>query len=454
MGYDLVIKNGTVVNSNGTFSADIGIVAGKIKTLQDHIHTEGERVLEAKNKYIFPGIIDVHTHLEHGSGDDVTVDDFESGSKAAAAGGITTFMDFIIQNHQRSIEESFQLRNQSAQNKSVIDYSFHIALMDVNQDILQEIPWAILNISSSFKLFLTYRKLGFMVNDDTLLQVMDTVAHNGGIIGVHGENDAMIEFLTDKYMKKKTNSPLYHARSRPDIAEAEAIHRVIQFSRITSCPVYIFHLSTKKALDIVLQARYEGLNIFVETNPHYLLLNEKVYQQEDGQNYIMSPPLRTEEDNEALWNGIRAGGIQVLSTDHCPYHKRHKEGGQRDFTAVSPGIPGIELLLPLIYSQGVLTERISLEKMVELLSSRPAEIFGLTPEKGSISIGSHADLVIFDPHKTWSVDSGNLLMTSDYSPYDGFTITGQVETTICRGEMVYGEKKTRGLPGFGRYLYR
>lgn len=454
MSYDLVIKNGTIVNSNGSFLGDIGVVDGKIAALKESISSESSQLLDATNRLVFPGIIDAHTHMEHGSGDDTTVDDFERGSKAAACGGVTTFMDFIIQRDKRSIEESFALRNTSAKRKAVIDYSFHIALMDVDERILEEIPQAIANISSSFKLFMTYRKLGFMVSDDMLLRVMAKAADQGGMIGVHGENDSIVEYLQEKHIKENKTSPIYHAESRPNIAEAEAINRAIAFSKITDCPLYIFHLTTKESLHLVGRAREEGLQVFAETNPHYLLLNKESYTRPDGQNFIMSPPLRSREDCEALWNGIYTGHISVLSTDHCPYHKQHKIGGREDFRKVSPGIPGIELLLPLTYSEGVAKGRISLEKMVDLLCYQPAATFGLTPAKGSISVGSHADLVLFDPEKRWSVDPKRLMMKSDYSPYEGFAITGRVEKTISRGRVVFDGQDIVAEPGFGQYLYR
>ena len=454
MKLDLVIREGTVASSNGCFRADIGISDGKIVALAERIEEESAEVLNAAGKLLLPGVIDVHTHMEHGSGSDVTVDDFENGSKAAAAGGVTTFMDFVIQKEGRSIAESFALRNGSASRKSVIDYSFHIALMDVNEDIIAEIPSAIRDISSSFKVFMTYRKLGFMLDDDTMLRIMDVVGHSGGMVIVHAENDAMVEYLTDKCLRENKRTPIYHAESRPNVVEAEAVNRVIQFSRVTGCPLFVFHVSSREAMHHVREARSQGLEIQAETNPHYLLLNRDRYEGPDGQNFIMTPPLRSVSDSEELWVAVRTGVLQLLSTDHCPYHKRHKVGGKTDFTNVSPGIPGIELLLPLVYSEGVRGGRISIERMVQLLSSEPARVFGLGPAKGSISIGADADVVVFNPEEQWTVDSASLFMNSDYSPFEGFSLTGKVETTISRGRVVFRDGKILAKPGSGRYLYR
>ena len=454
MKYDLVIRGGTVVNASGSFTADIGVSAGKVAALEERIESGGQRILEAGGRLVLPGAIDVHTHMEHGAGNTVTVDDFESGSKAAAAGGVTTFMDFIVQAEGRSIAESFKLRNDSAKKKSVIDYAFHIALMDVSEKIIGEIPEAIKGISSSFKLFMTYRKLGFMVDDDTLLKVMEAVGRSGGMVIVHAENDSIVEFLTDKCLREGKTSPIYHAESRPELAEAEAVNRVVQFSRITDCPVYVFHISSKEAMRVVRQARGEGLKIQGETNPHYLLLTRECYERPDGQNFIMTPPLRTEQDNEELWTALRTGVLEVISTDHCPYHKEHKIGGRVNFTDVAPGIPGIELLLPLVHSEGVRKGRIAVEKMVDLLCRQPARLFRLAPAKGSISVGADADIVVFDPEKQWTVDPNALFMRSDYSPFEGFTVTGKVDTTISRGRVIFENGEISAEPGSGRYLRR
>ncbi len=454
MKYDLVIRGGTVASSIGCFRADVGITHGKIAALADRIDAESAEVLKADGKLVLPGVIDVHTHMEHGSGSDVTVDDFENGSKAAAAGGVTTFMDFVIQKEGRSIAESFALRNASASRKSVIDYSFHIALMDVNEEIIAEIPTAVREISSSFKVFMTYRKLGFMLDDDTLLRVMDTVGNCGGMVIVHAENDAMVEYLTEKHLRENKRAPIYHAESRPNLVEAEAVNRVIQFSTVTGCPVFVFHVSSREAMHHVREARSRGLKIQAETNPHYLLLNSDRYEGPEGQNYIMTPPLRSVRDSEELWLAVRTGVLQLLSTDHCPYHKRHKAGGKTDFTNVSPGIPGIELLLPLIYSEGVRKGRISIERMVQVLSAEPARVFGLQPAKGAISIGADADLVLLDPEEQWTVDPQSLFMSSDYSPFEGLTLTGKVEKTLSRGRVVFSHGEILVEPGTGRYLFR
>ena len=457
MKFDLVIREGTVASPTGCVQADIGISDGKIVALADRIdrrEADAAEVVNAAGKLVLPGVIDAHTHMEHGSGSDVTVDDFENGSKAAAAGGVTTFMDFVIQKEGRSIAESFALRNGSASRKSVIDYSFHIALMDVNEDIIAEIPSAVRDISSSFKVFMTYRKLGFMLDDDTLLRVMDVAGGCGGMVIVHAENDAMVEHLTDKCLRENKLAPIYHAESRPNVVEAEAVHRVIQFSRVTGCPVFVFHVSSREAMHHVREARSQGLPIQAETNPHYLLLNRDRYEGPQGENFIMTPPLRSLGDSDELWVALRSGVLQTLSTDHCPYHKRHKAGGKTDFTNVSPGIPGIELLLPLIYSEGVRKGRISIERMVQLLCSEPARIFGLAPAKGSIQIGADADIAILNPEEQWTVDPQTLLMNSDYSPFEGFSLTGKVEATLSRGRVVFRDGRILAEPGSGRYLYR
>lgn len=453
MMYDLIIRQGELVTPTGSYRADIGINGEKISTIKDKIEETGKKEIKARGFLVLPGIIDVHTHMEHDGGTHLTVDDFASGSKAAAAGGITTFIDFAQQQNGNSALKTYVERKKAAAEKAYIDFSLHCALMDVDEKIIEEIPRVIEEASPTFKLFMTYRKQGFMVEDDVLLSVMEEVAKHGGLVGVHAENDFIIEHLQAKFASEGKKSPIYHAFSRPNIAEEEAVKRAILFARYTDCSLYIFHLTTKEALAAVREAQQEGIKVLAETNPHYLLLTEELYRQKDGQNYIMSPPLRTAADNAVLWQGIKNDIIKVVSTDHCPFNLEQKKEGKEDFRNVSPGIPGIELLLPLMYSEGVKKGRISKEKLVEILSYNPAQIMGLL-SKGNITVGLDADLVIFDPEQEWTVDATKLYMKSDYSPYDNLKINGIPKTTILRGNIIYDQGQIIGKKGQGKFIKR
>lgn len=450
----ILIKNGTIVTHQESYKADLLIedeIISKIGRLSDE---EANRVIDARNKYILPGIVDMHTHMNHWGGSAKTNDDFFTGSRSAAFGGVTTFIDFAMQKKTEEISESIKRRRSEADSDVCIDYSLHANITNVSNSTMALLPQVIKEGYSSFKLFMTYRKAGFMVEDADFFKILKAVNLSGGLVGIHAENDSICEALTKEFLEEGKISPYYHAESRPNITEAECISKAILFAEHNSCPLYIFHLTTREGVELVRAARTRGVKVMAETCPHYLSLTKRVYAGEDGQNYIMTPPLREQADIESLWGAIIDGTVSIVSSDHCCYDSSQKLSAKENFTNVSPGIAGTETLLPMVYNFGVNKGRITLNKLVELLCYNPSKVFGLYPEKGCIQINSDADIVIFDPEKEVVLGQGSLHMITDYSVYDGIKIKGYPETVISRGEVIVENEDFFGQKGRGRFIER
>jgi dihydropyrimidinase len=453
--YDLVIKRGTIVTASDVFKADVAVKDGIIEALGQDIKGDGADIIDAQDKYVFPGGIDVHTHLEMPFGGTLSSDDFETGTIAAACGGTTTIIDFAIQAKGQSLEEAAKTWHKKADGKSVIDYGFHIAITDMNESILNEMPKAIKNGYSSFKLFMTYD--GLRVNDDVLLKALIMAKENGGLICVHAENYYIIDYLVKKFYKEGKIEPKYHAFSRPMMAEAEAVSRAIKIANFVDAPLYIVHLSCKDSLIEVSKVRDKGFSIMAETCPQYLLLSDEKYEEPDfmGAKYVMSPPLRPKENLKFLWDGLAQGKLQVVSTDHCPFFlKGQKDLGREFFGKIPNGAPGLEARMALIYSYGVGMGKLSIQRFVEVTATNPAKIFGLYPSKGSIAVGSDADIVIFDPNIKKVITKSKLHENVDYTPYEGFEVTGYPVTTILRGNIIVENGNFIGEKGFGSFLKR
>lgn len=451
---DLVIKNGLVVSPLATFKADIGIWKGRISTIAENLPvSDGTRSIDVTGKYVLPGAIDVHTHMEHWSGPQRTADDFESGTKAAACGGVTTIIDFAIQRKEESPQDAVASKRALADPKVAIDYSLHPCLTDVNEKTGPAIRHLVEAGYPSFKLFMTFRKEGFMVDDGALFALLEVARDCGALIGVHAENSAILEYLIERLIREGKTTPEYHPRSRPNLVEAECISRAIMLARAAGSRLYVFHMSTRQGAEAVIRARNEGVGIFAETCPHYLILTDEEYARPDGQNFIMSPPLRKSEDREALWDALHCGYVDIVSSDHCGFTQEQKEPGRRSFAEVAPGIPGVETLLPVLYSEGVSKGRITINRLVEVLCHNPAKLFGL-PRKGSVQVGNDADLVVLDPAREVVLSSGMLNMASGYTPFEGMKLKGYPEVTILRGEVVSQNGRFTGQTGFGRFVPR
>ncbi|MBC2579756.1 dihydropyrimidinase [Clostridium sp. DJ247] len=450
---DLLIKNAVVVKADEIFKSDIGIDNGKFCTFSSINEKDAKKVIDAEGKYVLPGVIDVHTHLEQKCGDIYTCDNFEDGTMAAAFGGTTTIVNFAVQERGESVLQCLKNKKQSADNDVYIDYSLHAAFTDVNVNTIAEIPDILSFGVNSIKVYMTYSKEKLMVEDGYLYELIKKGKEYGVLVGVHAENDSIIEYASSSLVNSGKTSMKFYKYSRPVIAETEAIGRVIDFCKELDSSIYIYHLSTEKGLLKIKQAQEEGFNIFTETCPHYLLLDESIYNEPEANNYLMSPPLRSEADKQALWQGINKGTIKIISTDHCPFTKEQKNQVANDFTKIPAGIPGIELLLPLIFSEGVQNNKISLQKMVKVLSTNPAKIFGLT-NKGSITIGKDADFVIVDPKKDVELTSTNLHMKSGYTLFEGKKLKGYPITTAVRGQILVEDGKFIGKKGYGQFIKR
>lgn len=453
--FDLIIKGGQIVTASDIYFADIAIRAGKIMLIGAELNFPAPKVVDASGKYLLPGGIDVHTHLDMPFGGTVASDDFATGTIAAACGGTTAIIDYAIQGKGQSLQETGATWQEKAVGKAAIDYGLHIAITDMNDDILAEMPKSIAAGYSSFKLFMTYD--GLRVNDDTMIKTLMMAKEHGGLVCVHAENHYIIDYLVKKFLAEQKTEPIYHALSRPPLAESEAVYRAIKLAQIAQAPLYIVHLSCQESLSEVKRAREAGLPVMAETCPQYLLLSEDNYLEPDfnGAKYVMSPPLRVRENNEILWQALAQGHLQVVATDHCPFFfKGQKEMGREFFGKIPNGAPGIETRMPLVYGVGVAEQKISLQKMVEVSATNPAKIFGMYPKKGTIAVGADADIVVFDPDKDLTLHKKMLHENVDYTPYEDIKVKGYPVMTISNGKIIVENGQFLGRVGAGNFIKR
>src|SRR2546427_4754020 len=457
MGFDTIIANGKVVTATDTYLADIAISAGKIEVVGQNLPRQNAaRVLEAMGKYVFPGGIDVHTHLDMPFGGTTSADDFETGTRAAAFGGTTTLIDFAIQYKGQSLRTAFDTWMKKASQKAVCDYAFHCIITELGDTQLKEMNALVREGVTSFKLFMAYPGV-FMLDDASIFKALQTTAKNGGLVCMHAENGSAIDVIVQQALAEGKKAPKYHALTRPTTAEAEATARAIALAEMAGAPVYIVHLSCNDALEKVREARDRGLPAYAETCPQYLYLSlENMDAPEfEGAKYVFTPPLREKWHQEKLWQGLARDTLQVVSTDHCPFcFKEQKEMGKDDFTKIPNGGPGIEHRLSLVYTGGVHGKHFSPNRFVQLVSTAPAKLFGLYPRKGTIAVGSDADLVIFDPNHEEIISAKTHHMRVDYSMFEGIKIKGAPKTVFSRGRAVVDDGKFVGRPGAGQFLRR
>lgn len=452
---ETIIKNGHIVTEAGDYRADIRIREGKVVCIGTGMSGEGAEVVDAEGCYVLPGAVDVHTHMDLDVGIARAVDDFYDGTVAAACGGTTAIVDHMgFGPAGVPLCHQFEVYRKLAGGKAVIDYGFHGTVQHVSEEILEELSVMAADGIPSVKVYLTY---GFRLGDADVLQILGKMKEIGGITAFHCENHEVVEFLKKKYRSEGKIAPIYHAKSRPNLAEAEAVSRVLKLARLAGdAPVYLVHLSCKESLEAVREARRQGQrNIFAETCPQYLVLTEACYEREDGLKYVLSPPLRSEQDCRALWEGLADGSIQVVATDHCPFrYGKEKQLGREDFTACPNGVPGVEERLMLLYSEGVAKGRIALNRLVEVLCTEPARIFGLYPEKGVIRPGADADLVILDPRPESVLTHSRMHGAADYTIYEGMRIQGEIRKVMQRGRVIAEGRRFLGERGAGRFLRR
>jgi dihydropyrimidinase len=457
MGFDTLIVNGTVVTATDTYSADVGITDGKIAAIGQALSRDNaKRILDAMNRLVLPGGIDVHTHLDMPFGGTTSADDFETGTRAAAFGGTTTLIDFAIQYKEQSLRTAFDAWMQKASAKATTDYAFHCIITDLPQARLEEMDELVREGVPSFKLFMAYPGV-FMLDDATIFKAMRRASKVGGMICMHAENGGAIDVIVQQALAEGKTAPKYHALTRPTTAEAEATARAIALAEMAGSPVYIVHLSCNDALEKVREARDRGLPVYAETCPQYLYLSLEDMDKPgfEGAKYVFTPPLREKWHQEKLWNGLKQDHLQVVSTDHCPFcFKEQKEMGKDDFTKIPNGGPGIEHRMSLIYSGGVAKGRFSVNRFVELVSTTPAKIFGLYPRKGTIAIGSDADLVIFDPNREHTISAATHHMRVDYSMFEGIKVKGTTDVVLSRGRVLVEGDQFHGKPGQGSFLKR
>jgi dihydropyrimidinase len=453
-----LIKNGTIVTAVDQYRGDVLVEGEKIAVIGTSLDIPAanvDKVIDASGKYVLPGGIDVHTHMDMPFGGATSADDFETGTRAAAFGGTTTIVDFAIQYRGQTLHQAWETWAKKAEGKAVVDYGFHMIITELNDQVEGEMDALVKQGITSFKLFMAYPGV-FMLDDGSIFKALLRTGQNGGTVCMHAENGGVIDVLVQRALAEGKTAPKYHALTRPARAEAEATHRAIALAEIADVPIYIVHLSAAEALEMVTEARDRGLHAFAETCPQYLFLSYDNYEEPDfgGSKYVMSPPLRDRAKQDQLWRGLAFNDLQCISTDHCPFCMKEKRLGENDFSKIPNGAPGVETRMSLVYDGGVRPGRISLNRFVELTSTSPAKIFGLFPRKGTIAPGSDADIVVFDPNRTITLGAKTLHMNCDYNPYEGRQVTGASDTVLSRGALVIEDGVFVGRKGAGSFLKR
>lgn len=445
---DLLIKSGTVVNGSESYNADIAVENGKIIQIGNDIApTDNAKIVDAAGKFVLPGAIDAHTHLAMPFGGTISSDDYFAGTRAAACGGTTTVFDFVLQDFGETMVDAVKRRDAMCAPVAAVDYSYHVAVKDVSGDLLDSIEEAVKFGVPSFKVFMVY---DFGVTDGVFYKVLKKAKECGALIGVHAENNEMVNTLTAQYLSEGKTSAWYHYMSRPEFVEAEADIRAIQWAKALDAPLYIVHLANKDGVKAVTEAKDEGYKIYAETCPQYLEFTCDVYKREDGRNFVCSPPMKGEESRQALWEAIKRGDIDTIATDHCPFQSYEKDWGKDDFTKIPNGCAGIENMYPYMLSAA--TEgKITYEKAVKVCSENPAKIFGCR-DKGSIAIGKDADIVIYDPKTEFTITNDKMHSDCDHTIWEGVKLKGYPEQTYSRGRLVYDKGEFVGDSGWGKFV--
>jgi dihydropyrimidinase len=453
----LLIQDGVVVNADRTMAADVLIEGGTIREVRAGVDPQGHTVVDAAGLLVLPGGIDAHTHLDMPFGGTTSADDFETGTRAAAIGGTTTIVDFAIQAKGTKMRTALDAWWKKAEGKACIDYGLHMIVTDLGTSGLEDMDDMVSEGVASFKLFMAYPNV-LMVDDATIFKALQQTSRNGALICMHAENGSVIDVIVQQALAEGNTAPVYHALTRPTVAEAEAVQRAIAMAEIAGAPVYIVHLSSEDALNQVREARDRGLPAFAETCPQYLLLS--IEDQMPGKSfeeakYVFTPPLREKKNQPKLWDGLKHDHLQVVSTDHCPFcFADQKSLGKDDFTKIPNGGPGIENRLQLIHHHGVNAGKLTLNRFVEITSTAPARIFGMYPKKGTIAAGSDADIVLWDPNAEHTISAATHNMRVDYSMFEGFKVRGNARQVYSRGELIVENGKYLGKTGRGTYLRR
>ncbi|MEO7523606.1 MAG: dihydropyrimidinase, partial [Ferruginibacter sp.] len=448
-------KHGRVITATDDYVADIYIQGESIAAIGKNLDVKADKEIDATGKLVIPGGIDPHVHLDMPFMGTYSSDNYETGTRAALYGGTTMVIDFILQKQGNSLQAALEDWKSRSDNNCVGDYSFHMAVTDLNDDTKKEIKNFIeIEGITSFKTFMAY-KGALMIDDRQMIGLMEEVKKHGGLINVHATNGDMIEYLTQKHRGEGKLSPLYHYLSQPEVTEAEASERFVDMANFTGCPGYIVHLTCEGALNAVRNATKRNQKVFVETCIQYLILDASLYEQDfEGAKWVMSPPLREKKDQETLWAGINQGLVHVVATDHCPFMWEQKLMGKDDFSKIPNGHPAIENRMELLFSEGVGKGKITLNKYVEVACTNPAKIFGMFPQKGTIAVGSDADIVILDPNEKHTLFAKSHHMNVDYSGYEGWELTGKVKTVLLRGQVAIDNNECLLEKGYGKFIKR
>ncbi|MDQ6636479.1 MAG: dihydropyrimidinase [Candidatus Dormibacteraeota bacterium] len=451
----MLIRGGTVVSEGRTSAADVRVRGQRIAAVDEHLASEpGEEVLEAAGLLVLPGLIDPHTHFGLDTGTGPTADDWSTGTASAAAGGVTTCINFATQFPGQGFAEALAAVRRQAEGRARIDWSLHLNITRLDDGWERELEQVVDQGVSSAKVYTTYKDAVFYVDDWTIYRLMQRSGPAGMLVQMHAENDDMLQGRRRELESAGKTSLAFHGEARPALAEAEAVSRGLFFSRVTGSPIYLVHLSNPLSVDLVTEARNAGIRALAETCPHFLCLNDSVYQRPDATRFLMTPPIRPEAMRSGLWERVSAGQVDTVGSDHCGYSLEQR-GDTSGFAQVpNPGIPGVETTLPLMFTFGVKGGLIDLQQLVSLTSEGPARAFGLWPQKGRIAAGADADLVLFDPRRSGPLRDEDLHTAAGFSPFAGLTLQGGVKTTFCRGRLVFDRGRVLGAEGWGRFTER
>ncbi len=444
----MLIKNGTICTANEMFPADLGVENGKIVEIAATLDgSKYDTVVDATGKLVLPGAIDAHTHLAMPFGGTISSDDYFAGTRAAACGGTTTVFDFVLQDFGENMVDSIKRRDALCAGNAAVDYSFHVAVKDVSEGLIDSIEDAVKFGVPSFKVFMVY---DFGVTDGVFYQVLKKGKDCGALIAVHAENNEMVNALTREFLAAGQTDAYHHYLSRPEFVEGEADHRAIVLAKAVDTPLYIVHLANQEGVEEVTKAKDEGYTVYAETCPQYLAFTSEVYKREDGINFVCSPPIKGQESQDALWDAIIRGDIDTIATDHCPFQSYEKEWGRNDFTKIPNGCAGVENMYPYMLSaanQG----KITFPKAVELCATNPAKIFGCQ-NKGSLAIGKDADIVIYDPNIDFTITNDKMHSDCDHTIWEGVQLQGYPVQTYARGKLVYDNGAFVGEAGYGEFV--
>jgi len=459
MKLDTIIQGGRLVTASETMRTDIGIGGGKVVAIGQQLakaQTNGAKVIDARGRYVLPGGIDVHVHLDLPFCGTVSSDDYDSGTRAAACGGVTTLIDFAIPYGDDTLRQAVDNWHARAEGKACVDYSFHLAITNWQRQ-RKEIKKMIDLGIPTFKQFMIYAKEGWQSDDDSMFDALETLSDSGGMLCVHAESSRVLDLLIDRHHKRaemKKHGAYLHTMTRPNFIEAEAIQRAIHWTKVTGGRLFVVHMSTGEGADLVKRAQEEGVNVLAETCAQYLVLDDSLFAGKNGHLYATCPQLKKPRDQKRLWAGLKSGEVCSISTDTCTFKLKQKAMWKGDWTKIPMGMPGLETLLPVVYTQGVLKRRLSVNEFVDKCCTTPAKVMGMYPRKGALQIGSDADITIFHPSKKRKVDWHKMQTNCDWSPYQDWNLAGFAEHTFCRGEQIVEDYKFVGRNGFGEFIPR